>query len=227
MVWGGFGKADTLMDLFTVRSGEELEAGSPMLEVVFKVGTCEVECVWSAFKAATEVGGFAFDGVGRPSFGRTPGKEVVEGLLSPDLGPKAIVERVDVMDGDLSPDLGASTGLADREDVRFANLDGVWMEDGIRSAVEDDEFCRVLGRAGRSTVGGPEEATEGRGKVVAILERYGGRKEQRSETSREEPRLLRFRRPFVYDCYAMAPCNTTRKSGQIRSLALDVARAPL
>lgn len=168
-----------LMDLFTVRSGEELEAGSPLLEVVFKVGTCELEYVWSAFKAATEVGGLAFDGVGRPSFGRTPGIEVVDGLLRPDLGPKVIVERVDGMDGDLSPDLGASTGLADREDMRFANLDGVWMEEGIRSAVEAAEFCRVLGRAGRSAVGGPEEGTEGRGKVVAMLEKVERLEEER------------------------------------------------
>lgn len=117
------------------------------------------------------MGGFDFEGVGRPSFGRTPGIEVLEGLLSPDLGPRLIVARADGVDGALSPDFGASTGLADREEVRFANLDEVWMEEGIRSAVVDDvEGCRVLGRAGRSAVGGPEEGRDGRGRVVAILD---------------------------------------------------------
>ena len=124
------------------------------------------------------MGGFDFEGVGRPSFGRTPGIEVFEGLLSPDLWPKLIAARAEGVDGDLSPDFGVSTGLADREDVRFASLDVLGTEEGIRSAVEDAEPCRVFGKAGRSAVGGPEEGREGRGKVVAILSK-GGRSEER------------------------------------------------
>ena len=43
LVWGGFGKADMLIDLFTIRSGERLGAVSPPLEVALSVGTCEME----------------------------------------------------------------------------------------------------------------------------------------------------------------------------------------
>jgi len=39
--------------------------------------------------------------------------------------------------------------------------------------MEDAEPCRDFGRAGRSAVGGPEEGAEGRGKVVAILNKGG------------------------------------------------------
>lgn len=70
------------------------------------------------------MGGFDFEGVGRPSLGRTPGIELLEGLLSPDFGPRLIAARAEGVDGDFKPDFRVSTGLADREDVRFANLDG-------------------------------------------------------------------------------------------------------